>query len=219
MDTQTILYIIIIILLILITAFNLFYHFWFMRNPKIKINQDKNTIISPADGKVLRIIEFNKENVDINKGYLGKILATTADVAKEGYIVCIMMNPFNVHYQIAPVSGVVSDTRHINGRLRNVMMNPSNLRFIENERHETIIKAKFNSNGKKKTFNVKVIQIAGIFARRACSFVKKNQKLNKGEHLGIIKLGSMVVLITPKITLKCGERQRIHLGDIIGLIK
>ena len=55
---------------------------------------------------------------------------------------------------------------------------------------------------------IKIVQIAGIFARRIIPYVKPGQKVKKGEKMGIVRFGSRVDLyLPPQITLcvKIGE--------------
>lgn len=66
-----------------------------------------------------------------------------------------------------------------------------------------------------KKITVKVIQIAGLLARRIKCSVRKNQKINKGEIIGRIAFGSQVILVVPEIKLKI-KKGRIKIGDIVG---
>jgi len=79
-----------------------------------------------------------------------------------------------------------------------------------NEKNEIII---FN----KKIGKVKVIQIAGFLARRIICNVNKNEKVNKGQRIGKIVLGSQVTLILPttKINLKIQKNQKMRAGSTI----
>jgi|SRR3989338_198105 len=222
------LFLIFIVLFIIVglIIFYLFYKYWFLRNPKINVPKGKESlqnIISPADGKVVQIIEFDEQIAKINKGRFGRIMAYTKDVAASGFVICISMNPFNIHYQRSPINGIVKKIKYKKGKFRNVLKEPSSLRFIENENNEILIEgtkriygmvseAKGKSN-KSKPFNVKVIQIAGALARRICCFAKETQNLGKGDIIGLIKLGSMVVLIIPNnVELMVKHGQRVHVG-------
>jgi phosphatidylserine decarboxylase len=54
---------------------------------------------------------------------------------------------------------------------------------------------------------VKVVLIAGITARRIRIFIKKGQKVQKGQRIGRILLGSQVILIIPcKTKTKRGNK-------------
>lgn len=218
-------YIPVLVLLIVISV--LFYYLWFLRNPNIKVVHD-DLIISPANGKISAIIRFgaddknneqdNKYNkhtkdiININKGRFGRILALTRDVASSGYIICIAMNLLNVHYQRSPVYGAVKNIKYTKGKFRNIFKDIKGLRFIDNERNEVLIRSTPLYGEKKVKFNVKVIQIAGLFAKRIKCFVKPGQAVEKGQLLGLIRRGSMVVLIVPdnvKPVVKNGQKVKL----------
>jgi len=196
---------ILIILSAAILFLFLFYKFWFLRNPEIKVVCDNN-IVSPANGKIIKIIEYGIEdnNVEIFKKN-NKFFVFTKDVSAKGYIIVIMMNIFNIHYQKAPLNGEIISTNHIKGKFLNAVFGADNLEAtLVNEKNETLIDT---ARGK-----IKIIQIAGVIARRICSFVKKGQQINKGEDIGLIKLGSQVVLVIPKSDLKIKENDIVEAG-------
>jgi len=136
-------------------------------------------------------------------------MTLTKDVSKKGYLICIAMNIFNVHFQRSPIPGNVKKVNYFKGKLRNIFLNPDGLRFIDNERNEILIGAR----SENKNFNVKIIQIAGMAARRIHCYVKNNQKLKTTDLLGVIKFGSMVVLVIPDhINLMVKENEKVHVG-------
>ncbi len=187
----------------------LFYRLWFLRNPKRAIPQGK-AIVSPADGTIARIIPFsqNKPSMTIEKGLLGRIRASTRDVAKAGYLIVIVMTPLDAHYQKAPCDCRVMGTRHKEGKFLNAVIGASNLRAAFENEHNTILLD--TEHGR-----MKVIQIAGFVARRIHCFIRPGQALKKGEDLGIIKLGSQVCFIIPKLNLKIKEGQHVLGGSTV----
>ena len=162
-----------IILLILLSL--LFYKFIFLRNPERKIPSGKN-IVSPADGRVILIQKFSNKEIKINKGFVGKIKTLTSDIADKGYIVSIFMNLFNVHVNRSPINGKIISLKHTKGKFYNAADIEKSLL---NEKNELIIE--------NKELKIKVIQIAGLVARRIICFKKENEKINKGERIGIVK--------------------------------
>ena len=68
----------------------------FYRDPERRIPKGNN-IVSPADGKVISIIDTSKEVIKVKKGFVGKIRVLTKDVAKKCYVVSIFMSPLDVH--------------------------------------------------------------------------------------------------------------------------
>ncbi len=206
-----------IIFTVLILFVLLFWRFYFLRNPEPKIPAGENCILSPAEGLLTRIILFkNGEAQTIEKGMLGRFTILTNDVAKEGYLLLIRLHVYNIHFQRAPINGIVEKITYTQGRFFNAVKNPQSLRCLfENERNEMHIKGKIRG----KTVSCKVVQIAGFLARRIECFVQEQEQVKKGGLLGLINLGSQVALIIPKIKLEVQEGQHIKTGEtIIGTV-
>lgn len=204
---------ILILIAIVIVILLLYWQLFFLRNPKRIIPKNPKAITSPADGKVIRIIEIkNKNKLKIRKGLVGKITTITKDVPAAHYLIVICMNVFNVHYQRVPIDGIVKKISYKKGTFHDAVSNSCNMKAtLENEHNEVLIKGKIT---------VKVIQIAGFVARRISCFLRKNQKVKKGQYLGLINLGSQVCIITPKIKLKIKQGQKVYAGEtIIGELK
>ena len=205
--------VILIIFFSLIILFLLFWRFVFLRNPNRVIPKGEDTLVSPCDGKVINIVKFDGKNevkfFKGNKQYLGIVKTLTNDVSKKGYIVSIFMNPLNVHYNRTPIKGKVVSVKHSDGKL--LPVNTMENGFL-NEKSEIVIQGKIK---------IKVIQIAGLIARRVETFAKKGDNLNKGEIVGLINLGSQVTLILPEnviFSIKKGDK--VLAGEsIIGKIK
>ena len=185
----------------LIAIVLIFWKFIFLRNPKRTVPQDKNIIVSPADGKVIKILEFNDKEVTLYKGdrrYLGIINTLTNDVSDNGYIISIFMSPKDVHHNRAPLSGKVVSVHHSNGKFLPVNSFEAGL---VNEKSEIVIKG--------ENITIKMIQIAGFLARRVVTHAKTGNHVERGEVIGLINLGSQVTLIVPAnvhINIKQGDR-------------
>ena len=187
----------------IIVIFFLFWKFIFLRDPERTIPEGNN-IVAPADGRIIKILEINKNEIEIEKGF-GKIKTMTKDIAENCYVVSIFMSPFNVHINRAPIEGVVTSVKHTKGKFLNAETTESTL---ENEKNEIIIQ--------NKKIKVKTIQIAGLLARRIECFVKENQKVDKGERIGLINLGSQVTIIMPnKVALLVREGQKTKAGETV----
>ncbi|PIN79204.1 hypothetical protein COV16_04940 [Candidatus Woesearchaeota archaeon CG10_big_fil_rev_8_21_14_0_10_34_8] len=201
-----------IILTSIILILLLLWKFYFLRNPKPNIPEQENTIISPAEGIIARIIHFKQgKEQTVEKGLFGKIQLITKDVAKEGYLILIRLHIYNVHYQRAPIAGTVEKINYTYGKFLNAVKNPESMQcFFQNEHNEIIIKGKIKC---------KVIQIAGYLARRIECFVKEKNKVEKGQEIGLINLGSQVALIIPKCKLIVDEGEKIKIAQTIGLYK
>ena len=178
----------------------------FYRDPKRNIPKGNN-IVSPADGKIIRILKTKTDKTMINKGFLGKIETLTRDIAKECYVISIFMSPFDVHINRAPISGQVSSIKHEKGKFFAAFDLEKSL---QNEKNEIVIK-------NKKIGKIKVIQIAGFLARRIICTLNGNEKINKGSRIGKIVLGSQVTLIIPvkKIKIRIKNNQKVKAGSTI----
>lgn len=193
---------IIIIIAVLILMLILFL-LNFYRDPDRKIPKGSN-IVSPADGKIISIIDTSKSAksaIKIKKGLFGKVKALTQDISNNCYAISIFMSPFDVHINRAPIDGIVKYVRHTRGRFFGAYdMEKS----FWNEKNEIVIQ--------NKNMKIKVVQIAGFLARRIKCYVNKHQKVNKGDRIGMIALGSQVTLIIPRIIPK-GVELKVKVGN------
>jgi phosphatidylserine decarboxylase len=183
-----------------------------MRDPDRTI-PGGNSVVAAADGKITKIIRIGSNVIKIKKGLVGKIRTFTKDVPHAQFLVVIVMNLFNVHVQRAPVDGVVSSITYRRGTFRNAVLGDKLKHGFENEKNEILIR--------RNKANLKVIQVAGLLARRIECYVSGNQKLKKGQRIGRINLGSQVIMILPKQTkLEVSEGQKVKGGQtVIGRIK
>ena len=184
------------IFLLLGTLFFLFYRFVFLRDPERKIPPG-NVVVSPADGKIIQITEVDAKTIHVRKGWLGKVLLSP--LFKEPcYFVSIFMSPLEVHINRAPIDGKVANITYEHGSF----FNAGNLRgSFSNENNQILFHTAIG--------NVLVVQIAGFLARRIECWVNINQKVNKGEKIGMINLGSQVSMLLPKK----GLRLNVSIGE------
>jgi len=176
----------------------------FYKDPERKIPKGSN-IVSPADGKVISIIDTTNRSIIINKGFFGKIKAYTKDVSGQCYAISIFMSPIDAHYNRAPIEGTIKSVKHTKGSFFKAYDLEKSL---ENEKNEIIIQ--------NRQLKIKVIQIAGFLARRIICYVKANQKVNKGDKIGMIALGSQATVIMPKsVKLKVKVHDKVKAGHTI----
>jgi len=147
---------------------------WFFRNPERRTPEDERLIVSPADGKVIRIDEnFHHELL-----------------SRPCRKVSIFMNVFNVHVNRAPCSGTVSLIRYNPGSFLSADLDKAS---EQNERNAILMRTE---NGKE----VLTIQIAGLIARRIVCWVSKGSSLKRGERFGMIRFGSRLEVFMPMET-------------------
>jgi phosphatidylserine decarboxylase len=125
-------------------------------------------VASPADGKVL----FHDPVEDDDVGPADRLV--------------IFMSPNDVHVNRIPLTGdVISVTHRPGGHI------PAFSKESErNERVETILATEIG--------RVKVVQIAGAVARRIVPYIAPGQHVEKGQRMGLIRLGSRCDLLVPR---------------------
>jgi len=139
-----------------------------------------NGIVVCADGKIREITKLDDKVV-------GRCI-----------MVSIFMNLYNVHVNRMPIDGTIVDVKHYSGLHLPAFKKESE----KNERMVIIVDSVIG--------RVKIVQIAGTIARRIVTYVKKGDKVKKGERIGIIRLGSRVDVYLPsdkvkKVNVKVGE--------------
>jgi phosphatidylserine decarboxylase len=138
------------------------------------------------------IIFFRDPNRTIGEGVVspadGKIRDIKID--KKVCFISIFMDINNVHVNRIPIDGTILDMTHFPGKHFRAWTKESDL----NER----VVININSNIGK----VKLVQIAGLVARRIYPYIKKGDTLNKGDKIGIIRLGSRVDIYLPVKVIK-----------------
>ena len=148
----------------------LLFNIYFFRDPVRDAPDDPDAFLSPADGKV---VALNKIDYD-------------AQLGGEAWQISIFLALFDVHAQRVPMDATVEAVTRTAGKFR-AAFNPIASR--ENERMETL----FSAAGGK----FKVVQIAGLVARRILCYMEPAQVVSRGERLGFIRFGSRVDIILP----------------------
>lgn len=166
--------------------------FMFYRDPERICPVSKNIVVSPADGKVLYVksIKEGESPLSKKKGTIMRIveLSQTDLLVDGGYLIGIGMNLFNVHINRAPIGGRVMMLRHIEGKFLSLKEDEA---VIKNERFVTVIK--------NETLIVGVIQIASRLVRTIVSYLNEDQEIQIGQKIGMIRFGSQVDIVLPKI--------------------
>lgn len=167
-------------------VFSLFtvFSIWFYRNPeRVTPQDDREAVISPADGTVLKIEEITGQKIGESK-------------AKK---VSIFMSPMDVHVNRAPVDGTVEAIDYVKGKFFKADLDKAS---EENEHNWVVMKS---VQGPKVAF----VQIAGFVARRIVCYVEKGERLQRGERFGMIRFGSRMEIVVPEtseILVKPGDK-------------
>ncbi|MDC1251014.1 phosphatidylserine decarboxylase [Pelagibacteraceae bacterium] len=141
--------------------------YYFFRDPeRISIN-DENYLTSPADGEVLMVHEVDgPRELGLEDKKFTKI--------------SIFMNVFDCHVNRTPCEGKISEILYKPGKFLNASLDKAS---EDNERNYYKIT---NNHGEE----VIVVQIAGLIARRIVCESSKDQQLQQGERIGMIRFGS-----------------------------
>jgi len=141
--------------------------YYFFRDPeRISINDD-NYLTSPADGEVLMVHEVDgPKELGLEDKKFTKI--------------SIFMNVFDCHVNRTPCEGKISEILYKPGKFLNASLDKAS---EDNERNYYKI---INNQGE----DVIVVQIAGLIARRIVCESNKDQQLQQGERIGMIRFGS-----------------------------
>ena len=160
----------------------------FFRDPKRYLPEDENCIVSPADGKIIKIKEF--EDPKTNKKY---------------QLISIFLSVFNVHANKMPVDGKIKSVKYIKGDFLAAFDHKAS---DQNERTEISIETNFGI--------MVVKQIAGLVARRILCYAKENEKMLAGDRLGFIRFGSRTDIILPlNVSLNIELNQKVYGGQTI----
>ena len=141
----------------------------FFRDPSRAVPDVANAVLSPADGRIVKIEKVRDPYAD-----------------RDALLVSVFMNVFNVHSNRASVNGRVRAVHYFPGLFVNADLDKAS---TENERNAVVIDA----NGQIVTF----VQVAGLIARRILCYIHAGDHLKAGERYGFIRFGSRVDVYLP----------------------
>lgn len=143
----------------------------FFRDPERVVPSRPDIAVSPADGKIIRIMQ-----------------AADPFSGQPRQCVSIFMNVFNVHVNRMPVSCKVEAITYKSGRFLNAGLDKAS------EDNERCLYALNDAEGNAWT----MAQVAGLVARRIVCRVEEGEKVGRGERFGLIKFGSRVDVYLPE---------------------
>ena len=145
--------------------------YYFFRDPERISIGDDNYLTSPADGVVLQVMDTNgPKELGLENKQMKKI--------------SIFMDVFDCHVNRSPCSGAISEILYKPGKFFNASLDKAS---EDNERNYYKIK---NSDGE----DIIVVQIAGLVARRIVTEVSKDELVEQGSRIGMIRFGSRAEL-------------------------
>jgi phosphatidylserine decarboxylase len=151
---------------------------YFFRDPERQIPPDPAAIVSPADGRVMVVVD---EPI----------------AGRPGRRISIFLAIWNVHVNRAPVAGRIEQIEYRPGRFYAAMRarasaeNEQNVIHLSTPRGDLVFK-----------------QIAGWVARRVVCWKKPGDQLATGERIGLIRFGSRMDVWMPEgveILVKPGD--------------
>jgi phosphatidylserine decarboxylase len=142
----------------------------FFRDPAREIPQQEGVVLSPADGRVIK--------VERTQDPYGQ---------REAILVSVFMNVFNVHSNRSPVDGTVQKMQYFPGKFVNADLDKAS---TDNERNAVVLTT---NDGQTVTF----VQVAGLIARRILCYINVGDVLTRGQRYGFIRFGSRVDVYLP----------------------
>ena len=142
----------------------------FFRDPARVIPQDAGAILSPADGRVIKVERTQDPYAE-----------------REAILVSVFMNVFNVHSNRSPADCTVQKIEYFPGKFVNADLDKAS---TDNERNAIVAQT---DDGQTITF----VQVAGLIARRILCYAREGDKLMRGQRYGFIRFGSRVDVYLP----------------------
>ena len=156
----------------------------FFRDPRRSFDGPDDVVVAPADGRILKVDEVDADFAGARRTRVVTFLSV-----------------FDVHLQRCPVGGEVVESRPRSGA-KVAAFRPEADEV--NEQRLTVIRTAAGEA-------IGIVQIAGLVARRVVGYLRQGERVERGQHLGLIKFGSRVDLLVPTgyiIEVGAGDRVR-----------
>ena len=161
----------------------------FFRDPPRTVPRDPNAVLSPADGKIVRVEQARDPYLE-----------------RDALKISVFMNVFNVHSNRSPVDGNVVAVWYHAGSFLNAALDKAS---VENERNALHLRS---PEGR----DVTCVQVAGLIARRILCYAKPGDALARGQRFGFIRFGSRVdVYLSPDARPKVGVGDAVFATETI----
>jgi phosphatidylserine decarboxylase len=159
---------------------------YFFRDPERTIPSEPGSIVSPADGRVMEVLDEPLEG-------------------QPGQRISIFLSVWDVHVNRAPVAGVIRRIEYRPGRFYAAMRarasaeNEQNMIRISSPEGDVVFK-----------------QIAGWIARRILCWKAVGDQVTRGERIGMIRFGSRVdVWVPPAVEILVRRGQKVAGGSSV----
>lgn len=200
--------------------------YYFFRDPK-RTPPAGRVVVAPADGFLLyaRRVEAGRVPNPIKQGVPVPLEEWVGAVPCEqaGTLIGIYMSALSVHYIRSPVPGSVTRVVPRPARTENLHQTRTFLRLLwdmqpyeqdsryitENARNTTVIDGELP---------VIVVQIADRYVSECDSFVAAGDRVETGQKIGMIRMGSQCDLFIPDrpgLELHCRPGARVYAGETV----
>ena len=200
-------------------------YFFFFRDPERVVPADEEAIVSPADGTLIyikaiaeeRFLFSTKKEREVNL----QEFCAGQQIKPPCYLIGIFMHPTSVHVNRAPIAGEIEKIDYLPGKNLPMTLTWWRVNFgmrpfekyaghlFSNERNIISISGKLR---------LAMIQIADIYVNKIECWVKEGDRVEKGERVGMIKLGSQVDVLLPKLpglTINVQVGQKMRAGETV----
>jgi phosphatidylserine decarboxylase len=158
----------------------------FFRDPQRRAVCSADAVVSGADGRVCEITAASMPGTTEKASYTR---------------ISVFMSPLDVHVNRAPVGGEVTALEHVQGEFR------AAFRDVASEHNERKLIKIRDEHGRDHA----LVQVAGYLARRIVCYLQLNQRLERGQRIGLIMFGSRVDHFLPggyRVAVKVGDHVR-----------
>jgi len=190
---------------IAVAAYLYWRHVWFWRNPP-RIVPAVQGLVSAADGVVVYVKQFHaaEDVIHVKQGLAARLAdIVREDAAPPKLLIGVFMSPFDVHFNRAPLSGMIEFVRHYPGQNAHmgsmhgrVLMGrepyyKGSVHVVQNERTVT----KINGTLRGAELSCYIVQIAAKTVAGIDIYVKAGALISRGTIFGMIRIGSQVDVV------------------------
>jgi phosphatidylserine decarboxylase len=159
---------------------------YFFRDPEREPPADSETIVSPADGHVMLVVEESWGGVP-------------------GRRISVFLSVFDVHVNRSPVEGKITAIEYQTGKFYAAMRGKASAENEQNAFHVS------TAHG-----DVVFKQIAGWVARRILCWKSVGDSVVRGERIGMIRFGSrMDIWLPERVQILVRPGQRVAAGSSV----
>jgi phosphatidylserine decarboxylase len=168
---------------------------YFFRDPERVIPRKEGAVVSPADGRVISVLQTADERF-----FSGPCLK-----------ISIFMSVFNVHVNRIPCKGEVANIVYHPGKFFSANLDKAS---GQNEHNAVFLKT-------EEGVQMCLVQIAGLIARRIICNLQVGDQVNRGERFGMICFGSRLDVYLPQqVEPAVTVGQKVQAGtSVLGVLK